>query len=295
MRVSMRAMAGRAARRAVAVGAATMVIARAVAVLVVVAGAVAVIAGSGCEAAPSIRISPSRVEKQVRRFLFFEDRSFGPFKVANSGTSPLRVRVCVEDLFQTDDGSAVFVTDGSYQFGAAELVSLEPMEFLLEPGKTQLVKGTVNTGSKRTGGGYCVVFFETQPEPEGTASMATASRVGALVYIVFPGPVQVKGSIDRLDVLIGARRRKRSRAAAKRRRRAHISEGDPPHQDNRRKSGLRWQRVTGQRTALCDPLARRDSVAAPRGQPGKVCAGSHHVSHRYQDCLCRGCAARETQ
>ena len=201
MRVSMRAMAGRAARRAVAVGAATMVIARAVAVLVVVAGAVAVIAGSGCEAAPSIRISPSRVEKQVRRFLFFEDRSFGPFKVVNSGTSPLRVRICVEDLFQTDDGSAVFVNDGSYQFGAAELVSLEPTEFLLEPGKTQLVKGTVDTGSKRTGGGYCVVFFETQPEPEGMASMATASRVGALVYIVFAGPVQVKGRIDKLDVI----------------------------------------------------------------------------------------------
>lgn len=192
--MSMRAIARRAARRAAsAVGA--------VAVIVAVVSAAAMIAGSGCEAAPSIRVSPSRVEKQVRRFLFFEDRSFGPFKVVNSGTSPLRVRVSVEDLFQTDDGSAVFVTDGSYQYGAAGLVSLEPTEFLLEPGKTQLVKGTVNTGSKRTGGGYCVVFFETQPEPERTASMATASRVGALVYIIFPGPIQVKGSIDRLDVV----------------------------------------------------------------------------------------------
>lgn len=190
--MSMRAIAGRAALRAVvAVGAAAAI----------VVGAMAVVVEGTCEAAPSIRISPSRVEKQVRRFLFFEDRSFGPFKVVNSGTSPLRVRICVEDLFQTDDGSAVFVTDGSYQFGAAELVSLEPTEFLLEPGKTQLVKGTVDTGSKRTGGGYCVVFFETQPEPEGMASMATASRVGALVYIVFAGPVQVKGRIDKLDVI----------------------------------------------------------------------------------------------
>lgn len=190
--MSMRAIAGRAALRAVvAVGAAAAI----------VVGAMAVVVEGPCEAAPSIRISPSRVEKQVRRFLFFEDRSFGPFKVVNSGTSPLRVRICVEDLFQTDDGSAVFVTDGSYQFGAAELVSLEPTEFLLEPGKTQLVKGTVDTGSKRTGGGYCVVFFETQPEPEGMASMATASRVGALVYIVFAGPVQVKGRIDKLDVI----------------------------------------------------------------------------------------------
>ncbi len=190
--MSMRAIAGRAALRAVvAVGAAAAI----------VVGAMAVVVEGPCEAAPSIRISPSRVEKQVRRFLFFEDRSFGPFKVVNSGTSPLRVRICVEDLFQTDDGSAVYVTDGSYQFGAAELVSLEPTEFLLEPGKTQLVKGTVDTGSKRTGGGYCVVFFETQPEPEGMASMATASRVGALVYIVFAGPVQVKGRIDQLDVI----------------------------------------------------------------------------------------------
>lgn len=188
--MSVRATARRAAVRAVAVGAAAAI----------VVGVMAVVVESGCEAAPSIRISPSRIEKHVRRFLFFEDRSLGPFKVVNSGTSPLRVRVCVEDLFQTEDGSAVFVTDGSYQFGAAELVSLEPTEFLLEPGKTQLVKGTVDTGSKRTGGGYCVVFFETQPEPEGIASMATASRVGALVYIVFAGPVQVRGSVDRLDV-----------------------------------------------------------------------------------------------
>jgi hypothetical protein len=155
--------------------------------------------GGGCQASPSIRISPSRVEKQIRKFLFWEDRSIGPIKVVNSGTSPLRVRITIEDLYQTDDGSAVFVTDGSYEYGAADLVTLEPAEFVVEPGMTQLVKGTVDTSSGRRGGGYCVAFFETLPDTGDEAVMATASRVGALLYIVFPGPVQVAGSIDRLE------------------------------------------------------------------------------------------------
>ncbi|HPZ54836.1 MAG: hypothetical protein WBH35_02125 [Bacillota bacterium] len=153
-----------------------------------------------CTASPSIRISPSRVEKQVRRFLFFEDRSIGPIRVTNNGTVPLKVRVSVEDLYQTEDGSAVFVTDGSYEYGAADLVTFQPVEFVVEPGKTQLVKGTVDTSSGRTGGGYCVVFFETQPSPGTETGMSTASRVGALLYIVFPGEAQVAGSIEQLEV-----------------------------------------------------------------------------------------------
>lgn len=179
-------------------------------VLLVVA-ALAAAFGGCCEASPSIRISPSRVEKQVRRFLFFEDRSIGPIRVTNNGTVPLRIKVAVEDLYQTEDGSAVFITDGSYEYGAADFVTLQPTEFVVEPGMTQLVKGTVDTSSGRRGGGYCVVFFETQPEPGQDAGMATASRVGALLYIVFAGQVEVGGSIEQFQVCPDAGERVRVR------------------------------------------------------------------------------------
>lgn len=179
--------------------------------------------GESCEASPSIRIAPSRIEKHVKRFLFFEDRSIGPIRVTNNGTVPLRIRVTVEDLYQTQDGSAVFVTDGSYEYGAADLVVLEPAEFTVEPGMTQLVKGKIDTSSGRTGGGYCVVFFEAQSEPAQDASMATSGRIGALLYIVFPGASRVDGSIEDLQVFCKDQNRIQVRVLAHNSGNVHIS------------------------------------------------------------------------
>ncbi len=113
-------------------------------------------------------------------------------------------RAKVEDFWRSEDGRESFYgPPGTLRRSCAPWMSVNPVDAVVEPGETLVVRTTVNVpGEVREGGFWCVLTVDEVPDPEsgqagvGVRFLASVST-GVFVYV---GEVERSASILDLDV-----------------------------------------------------------------------------------------------
>jgi lipoprotein-anchoring transpeptidase ErfK/SrfK len=122
--------------------------------------------------------------------------------LANHDKSPIRIHATVEDYYLSKDGTPQFKpADGTMAYSAASWVRLNPVEQVLQPGASGIVRFTVTAPAGTVPGGYrgAIMFEFSPPGTEGVLSKGVMfkSRVVTIAYITVGAP---KPAIELVDV-----------------------------------------------------------------------------------------------
>ncbi len=122
--------------------------------------------------------------------------------ITNDEKSPARIHATVEDFYLSKDGTPQFrPADATIPFSAASWMRLNPVEQVLQPGASGVVRFTITAPAGTPPGGYhgAIVFAVTPPGTEGVVSKGVmfTTRVATIVYITVGSP---KPAVDLVDV-----------------------------------------------------------------------------------------------
>lgn len=112
--------------------------------------------------------------------------------------TPLDISVAVSDALFQPDGEVVYLAPGSHPNSLADWLSINPLQFVLEPSSSESVAYTLQVPDTVPDGTYwTVIFFES--EPSGAAeetgfSISSRVRVGHIVYADV-GEITLEGEI----------------------------------------------------------------------------------------------------
>ncbi len=111
-------------------------------------------------------------------------------KVSNPSSSPIKIRMSVEDFKPAGEtGSVIITEDENYTYSLSKWVSVDPIEFTLPPMGQEVVSFTISVPLQaEPGGHYGSILAEVLPgEVEGGS--AIAQKVGALILLSVAGEV----------------------------------------------------------------------------------------------------------
>lgn len=152
-----------------------------------------------------VRIDKPKVRLLIKPGSYTSDE----IKVENTGNEAMDIRVYLEDwLYTKSDGSKDFFPKGSTALTCAPWITFYPADIKLEPGKSSMVRFTVNVPADAKGGHYCVMFFETgageikeENSGDGTSAyIKVLNRVAALFYVEAEGTIDKKAELSRLEI-----------------------------------------------------------------------------------------------
>jgi hypothetical protein len=113
--------------------------------------------------------------------------------VTNSGSSPLRIRVSVQNWTLSTDGNFHLVPSESDPFYCGKWLRINPVDFRLDPGHTKEMRYTLNVPLHAEDGGYRAgIVFECTPEirPEAkNGRLVLKSRIITILYEVVGQPL----------------------------------------------------------------------------------------------------------
>ena len=161
----------------------TMTKTKAIAVPVVVLTAMVLAAVTPAEAQLSMSLSPVRVEHAIPPGELWTDVA----TVENVSDRPLRARVTVADWYLERDGTPVFVKRGTRPgLSMSEWIDVNPTEFEIGPGGTQVVRYTLTVPAGLPDASYrTAVLVESLPDfvgkPDRNVAYLTA-RIGLIIY-----------------------------------------------------------------------------------------------------------------
>lgn len=133
-----------------------------------------------------VGVSPPRAELQV----VAGGQVTQEVLIDNPGTvAPLRVTAAPSDALFNADGSVLYLEPGSHPNSLAPWLSINPLQFVLEPAAQEPVQYTIDAPADAPAGTYwTVLFFESEPaneqapEAEGSIGITSRVRVGHIVY-----------------------------------------------------------------------------------------------------------------
>ena len=148
----------------------------------------------------SISVAPIRVEHNVPAGGNLTEA----ISILNDDSSPVHVRVRIEDWSLTKDGAVGFVPGGSQPFSAAPWIKVNPREFDLQPGQSQGVRYSLTVPKETAPGGYrAAIIFATVPRPspgEKQKQVMLEGRIATILYETVGRPAP-SGEITGLSVI----------------------------------------------------------------------------------------------
>jgi hypothetical protein len=117
-------------------------------------------------------------------------------KVANSGTSPLKVTVQKKNFHGGSDGSLVFQDDAPYS--ASNWVTVNPVSFQVAAGATRVVTANVSIPANPEPGDHQVALIFLVPAGKAKGNIKVNRGIGTPVYITVPGPTDNSVSLSDL-------------------------------------------------------------------------------------------------
>ena len=111
-------------------------------------------------AAVSLEVSPIRAEHAVQA----GSSETNAILVRNGGDEPTRIKVTVLDFSITEDGAPLFRPPGDSPFSLSSFLTVNPVDFRLNPGQSRYVRYTLSIPEGTKEGGYfSAMSFETVP------------------------------------------------------------------------------------------------------------------------------------
>lgn len=130
----------------------------------------------------SISVSPIRVEHQVPPGSSLTEA----ITIANDGTSPVFIRVKIEDWTLSPEGALNFYPGGTQAYSAGAWIRVNPKEFDLKPGESQDVRYALAVPKDTVPGGYrAAIIFATVPRPvagEKQKQVMVEGRIATILY-----------------------------------------------------------------------------------------------------------------
>jgi len=120
--------------------------------------------------------------------------------VENKGDTRGHVSAFPMDLSMDRMGELIFSKAGTQPRSLAPWIRVNPTEFELEPGQSQLVRFTVTAPPDALGSYLAVIFFQTRPERLQASGAAVSARVGSILIAHVSGKEVRKGEIVSLTV-----------------------------------------------------------------------------------------------
>lgn len=121
------------------------------------------------------------------------------FKVVNLGDAPLRLKVSVAHFGLDEDNR--LVTLPPTEQSADQWLVITPLEFVIEPTRSQTVRFAVRPRAKPVPGEHrAMIFLEEQPPEDKALVMRNLARIGVGVYVNVP-PVERRARLHCMDVL----------------------------------------------------------------------------------------------
>jgi P pilus assembly chaperone PapD len=132
----------------------------------------------------------------------------GEIQVENTGSEAIPIKVYLEDwVYAQQDGGKEFMPKATTPLSCSDWITFFPSDFTLQPGKSQVVRYTINVPKDATGGHYSVFFFETaggdikEVDQEGNnVFVKVLNRLGALFYVDAEGTVQKTAELQDLSI-----------------------------------------------------------------------------------------------
>jgi hypothetical protein len=148
----------------------------------------------------NLGITPLRVDLGVQSGIEMSQ----PVRITNSGQSSVQIRGTVMDWTLTPEGEIVYRKRGEEAWGCGKWIQINPVEFSLPPGQTQLIRYTMSAPKGAPPGGYhCVIAFDTLPPTrtsvEGPMGVINLVRMLTAIYATIGKP-EVEAKISRLEL-----------------------------------------------------------------------------------------------
>lgn len=137
-----------------------------------------------------------------------------PVRISNTGESPVQIRATISDWTLTPSGETRFVKPGgSTTWACATWLKLNPTEFTVDAGGSQLVRYTMKVPDKASEGGYhCAILFDTVPPPKekiaGQTGVVNLIRMVTTLYVTLGDP-PIVAKIKRLELQPQTREKKK--------------------------------------------------------------------------------------
>lgn len=139
-------------------------------------------------------ITPIRVELSGNKGESITDI----FYVRNNASSPIRLRVYVENWTLRQDGTPVFIGTDPAAYSCKDWIKVNPQDFRLMPDETKTVRFTISIPSETEHAGFhASVSFENVPlttEKLRASKMLFTGKISAVVYVKV-GDVEPNGEI----------------------------------------------------------------------------------------------------
>jgi P pilus assembly chaperone PapD len=158
----------------------------------------------------TLGISPLRAELKAQPGA----ETSQPVRISNSGEEPVQIRATISDWTLTASGETQFVKPGATTWACAQWLKINPTEFTVEPGGSQLVRYTMKVpGAAAPGGYHCAILFDTVPPPKekisGQTGVVNLIRMVTTLYAALGDP-PIVAKIRRLEIEPQSREKKKS-------------------------------------------------------------------------------------
>lgn len=144
-------------------------------------------------------ITPIRIEHKIGKGKSLTDAIW----VRNNGSSPLRLKVYVENWYLQYDGTPIFVGSNSVPYSCKNWIKVNPQNFRLMPNEIKLVRYTITVPENSSEGGYHgAISFENVPFDETerkTSAMFFTGKIAAIIYVKI-GDIEPIGKIFDLKI-----------------------------------------------------------------------------------------------
>jgi uncharacterized protein YcfL len=146
----------------------------------------------------SVEVTPMRVEVKAAG----SGQYTNTVSLTNHDKNPVRIHATLYDWYFSKDGTPQYrETDTAMPFSAAAWVRLNPVEQVVQPGASGIVRFTVNIPAGTAPGGYrtAIMFDFGPPGAEGVIAKGVLfkSRVATIVYVTVGSP---KPAVELVDV-----------------------------------------------------------------------------------------------
>ena len=148
----------------------------------------------------NLGITPLRVDLGVKAGI----ETSQPIRITNSGEESVHLRGTVLDWTLTPSGDLAYRRRGEVTWGCGAWIQINPVEFALPPGQTQLIRYTVSVPGNATVGGYhCAIAFDMLPPPrtklDSPMGVVNLIRMLTAIYARVGTP-EIEARIKRLEL-----------------------------------------------------------------------------------------------
>jgi hypothetical protein len=145
----------------------------------------------------SISAAPIRVEHLTKQ----GEKGTDVINLTNSGTTPVRLRVSIEEWTVDEKGAPIFSKPAGAEYSCAAWIRVNPLDFRIEPGQTREIRYSLAVPSDvRDGGYHAAIVFRTVVDVKPGEPIKNVMIQGRLAVIVYErvGAPAVEGRIERL-------------------------------------------------------------------------------------------------